>query len=65
MSRGYAVLLPFSSNGAAFILAPTIRKETSVLSNWRVRVLLVLVFWVATVMALALWISGRQDHRIS
>lgn len=35
------------------------------LSNWRVRVLLVMVLWVATVMALVLWMSGRQDQRIS
>ena len=35
------------------------------LSNWRVRVLLVLVFWMATVMALALWLSGREDYRVA
>ncbi len=35
------------------------------LSNWRVRSLLVLVLWVATVLAAVLWLSGRQDHRIS
>jgi len=34
-------------------------------SNWRSRLFLVLVVWVATVLAAGLWISGHVDDRIS
>ncbi len=35
------------------------------LANWRVRVFFVFVLWVATALAVGLWISGHQDDRIS
>lgn len=35
------------------------------LSNWRVRAFFVMVLWVATVLAVGLWISGHVDDRIS
>ena len=35
------------------------------LASKRIRLLLVLVLWVATVLALALWLGGRQQHQLS
>lgn len=35
------------------------------LSSWRFRLLVVMVLWVATVLALVLWLGGRQDYRVS
>ena len=35
------------------------------LASRRIRLLLVLVLWIATVLALVLWLGGRQQHRLS
>jgi TRAP transporter TAXI family solute receptor len=35
------------------------------LASARIRLLLVLVLWIATVLALVLWLGGRQEHHIS
>jgi TRAP transporter TAXI family solute receptor len=36
-----------------------------VLANWRARLFLVAVLWVATVLALVMWLSGQQDEQLS
>ena len=35
------------------------------LANWRARLFIVAVLWVATVLALVMWLGGQQDHQLS